>query len=153
MSVVKAAARQPSRLQTHLQLHPETNLETNLKTNLLPDSEVLAALASGSSAETERAVSLRTRRAVFNAAHDMRADRAQGHRNLFIALVTTGVLTLLLVPAIWSGLHEILSGATLVDLPVMLAALCMMLLAGVGASLFLLRDDRRVSQSMRHHRR
>jgi hypothetical protein len=113
------------------------------------DRELLSALTSGGN---DRAVGLRTRRAVFNASREMQAGRAIGRRNLFIALLTAGAVTLLLLPAIWSGLNELLSGATLVDMPVMLAALGMMLFSGVGAALFLLRDDRRVSRSARHPR-
>jgi hypothetical protein len=114
------------------------------------DQELLSALTSGG---RDRAVGLKTRRAVFNASREMQAGRAMGRRNLFIALLTSGAVTLLLVPAIWSGLNEMLGGATLVDTPVMLAALGMMLFSGVGAALFLLRDDPRVSRSARHPRR
>jgi hypothetical protein len=114
------------------------------------DRELLSALTSGGN---DRAVGLRARRAVFNASREMQAGRAIGRRNLFIALLTSGLVTLLLVPAIWSGLNEMLSGATLTDMPVMLAALGMMLFSGVGAALFLLRDDRRVARNTRHSRR
>ena len=114
------------------------------------DRELLSALTSGGN---DRAVGLRTRRAVFNASREMRASRTIGRRNLFIALLTSGLITILLVPAIWSGLNEMLSGATLTDMPVMLAALGMMLFSGVGAALFLLRDDRRVARNTRHSRR
>lgn len=111
--------------------------------------ELLSALTSGGN---DRAVGLRTRRAVFNASRELQAGRAIGRRNLFIALLTAGTVTLLLLPAIWSGLNEILSGASLVGMPVMLVALGMMLFSGVGAALFLLRDDRRLSRSARHPR-
>jgi hypothetical protein len=114
------------------------------------NQDLLSALTSGGH---DRAVGLKTRRAVFNASREMHAGRAVGRRNLFIALLTSGAVTLLLVPAIWSGLNEMLGGATLVDTPVMLAALGMMLFSGVGAALFLLRDDQRVSRSARHPRR
>jgi hypothetical protein len=119
------------------------------QSELQNDSDLLTALTSGGH---DRTVGLRTRRAVFNASREMEAGRAVGRRNLFIALLTSGAVTLLLLPAIWSGLNEMLSGATFVDTPVMLAALGMMLFSGVGAALVLLRDDRRVSRNTRYPR-
>ena len=83
----------------------------------------------------------------------MQAGRAIGRRNLFIALLTSGAVTLMLLPAIWSGLNEMLSGATFIDMPVMLAALGMMLFSGVGAALFLLRDDRHLLRKAAGHSR
>ena len=118
----------------------------------MPDPGVLAAL-SGNDAASERALALRTRRAVFNAARDRRADQAQSHRNLSVALLIAVAVVMMLMPAIWSGVEDLNSGAALSDLPVMLAALGMTLAAAIAAVLFLLGDDRRSSQHARHTRR
>jgi hypothetical protein len=105
-----------------------------------PDPKVLAAL-TGTDAAGELAVSLRTRRAVFNAVMSRRTDRAEGRRNLFLALLVTGGLVFALAPTVWSGMEDLLGGDTLTDLPGMVAALCMTLFAAVVAVLFLMRSD------------
>ena len=117
-----------------------------------PDPRVVAAL-SGSDAVADRALALRTRRAVYNAVMDRRTDREQERRNLFIALLITGALTLALAPALWAGIDDMLGGENLLDLPGMLIALGMTLLAAVAAVLFLLGGDRRAPQAARSQRR
>lgn len=117
------------------------------------DPRVVAALA-GSDADAERLLALKTRRAVYKAALATKDDQAQGRRNLFTALVVGGVLAMMILPAIWSGLQEIISGAAVTDLPVMLSALGVMLFAAVAAVLFLLSDEQRHSgPGVRHGRR
>ena len=117
-----------------------------------PDPRVVAAL-SGSDAVADRALALRTRRAVYNAVMDQRTHREQERRNLFIALLITGALTLALAPALWAGIDDMLGGDNLLDLPGMLIALGMTLLAAVAAVLFLLGGDRRAPQAARSQRR
>lgn len=120
--------------------------------SLTPDPKVIAAL-SGEDADADRKLALRTRRAVYNAARASRTDRLEDQRNLFIALVVGCVLVMMLMPAIWSGLQEMISGATFTDLPVMLGALGMMLFAAIMAVLFLLGDNRRHSENDTRHAR
>ena len=117
-----------------------------------PDPGLVAAL-TGAAGDADRALAMRTRRSVYNAAKNSRAERAEGKRNLLIALVTAVVLAMMLLPAIWSGVEEMVSGAALTDLPVMLAAFGIMLFAAMTAALFLLGDDRRASHGARHTRR
>ena len=116
------------------------------------DPDVLDAL-TGKNAPADRAVALRTRRAVYNALVDRRSSQRQSRRHLFIALLLTGLLTLALAPAIWAGIDDMLGGETLLDLPGMLAALGMTLFAAVAAVLFLLGGDRRTPQIIRNQRR
>ena len=118
----------------------------------LPDPRILAAL-TGTDAVRDRALALRTRRAVYNAVMDRRTDREQGRRNLFIALLITGALTLALAPALWAGIDDMIGGETLLDLPGMLAALGMTLFAAVAAVLFLVGGDHRAPQAARSQRR
>ncbi len=116
------------------------------------DPQLVAAL-TGNDASADRALALRTRRAVYNALSEQRTDRQQGRRNLSVALLITGALCLALAPALWSGIDDMLGGETLLDLPGMLVALGMTLFAAVAAVLFLLGDDRRSSGAARTHRR
>lgn len=116
------------------------------------DSQLLAAL-TGTDAAADRALSLRTRRAVYNAGMARRTDRELGRRNLSVAVLVTGALTLALAPALWAGIDDMLGGETLFDLPGMLVALGMTLFAAVAAVLFLLGDDRRTPQTAARNQR
>ena len=104
--------------------------------NEKPDPLVIAALA-GTDGERERALGLRTRRAVHNAAAARSGARAEERRSLLIALVLTGALALALAPALWAGFDDILGGETLLDLPGMLIALGVFLCVAVAAALLL----------------
>lgn len=104
------------------------------------DCRLLAAL-TGTDADAERAVALRTRRAVFNSVASRRMDRAEGRRSMVIALLITGCLIFALAPTLWSGMEDLLGGDRLTDLPGMVIALCMTLFAAVAAVLFLMRAD------------
>lgn len=118
----------------------------------LHDPELLAAL-TGTDAARERAVALRTRRAVYKALATRRADRQDGRRNLLAALAMAGALALALAPALWAGMDDLLGGETLLDLPGMLVLLGVTLCAAVAAVLFLMGDDRRATQPSRGSRR
>lgn len=104
------------------------------------DPALMAAL-TGADAAGERAVALRTRRAVYGALTARRAGRSAGRRNLLIALLVTGALTLVLAPALWAGMDDMLGGDALLDLPTMLVMLGVTLCAAIAAVLFLLGDD------------
>ncbi len=106
-----------------------------------PDPRVVAALA-GTDAPRERALSLRTRRTVHNAAAARRGERAQERRSLAIALMLTGALALALAPALWAGIDDILGGETLLDLPGMLIVLGIFLCVAVAAALLLVSGER-----------
>ncbi len=117
-----------------------------------PDPRLLDAL-TGRDAAAERAVSLRTRRAVFHALVERRSGQQQGRRNMMLALLLTGVLTFALAPALWAGMDDLLGGENLLDLPGMLVALGMTLFAAVAAVLFLVGGERRTPQTVRNVRR
>ena len=122
------------------------------QTSFRPDPQLLEAL-TGQNAVAERALALRTRRAVFHALSERRTGREEGRRHLLIALLLTGALTLALAPALWTGIEDMLSGETLLDLPGMLVALGMTLFAAVVAVLFLLGGEQQASQVTRSTRR
>lgn len=125
--------------------HAANGRETKI---YVPDARVVDAL-TGRNAEGERAVALRTRRAVYHAVMDQRNERDQSRRNLLLALLLTGALTLALAPALWVGMDDLLGGETLLDLPGMLVALGMTLFAAVAAVLFLLGGERQAPRGAR----
>jgi hypothetical protein len=100
-------------------------------------ADLIAAL-SGLNAHRERALSNRTRRAVHDAATDIREGRNVGRRSTAIALLTLAGFLMLLSPAIWSSIDDALGGGTLLDLPGIVAALAFTLFAAVAAVLFLI---------------
>jgi hypothetical protein len=99
-------------------------------------AELVASL-SGLDANRDRALTNRTRRAVQDAAADLREGRHLGRRSGAIALLTMAGLLMLLSPAIWNSVDDVLGGEFLLDLPGMVAALAFTLFAAVAAVLFL----------------
>jgi hypothetical protein len=98
------------------------------------DSDILQAL-TGLDASASLGVAQRTRRAVREAATNLREDRKRRHRNKGLALlVAVGFLTLL-TPALWSGVDEIFAGEHLSDLPTMITLLALTLFSAVVAAL------------------
>jgi hypothetical protein len=98
------------------------------------DPEMLLAL-SGMDANAGLAVAQRTRRAVREAALQIREDRQRRRRNKGLALlIATGFITLL-TPALWSGMDEIFAGEHLSDLSPMVTLLALMLFSAVIAAL------------------
>ena len=133
-------------------LHADTDLIFPRPDPRVADPRLIDAL-TGRDAGAERAVALKTRRAVYHAVMDQRSERDQGRRSLLFALLLTGALTLALAPALWAGIDDLLGGETLLDLPGMLVALGMTLFAAVAAVLFLLGGERRAPHASRSGRR
>ena len=117
-----------------------------------PDPRVIAAL-SGEEAARERALALKTRRSVFNAMASRRSDSAGERRSLLLALLLTGALTLALAPALWAGVDDVLAGESILELPGMLAAFGVTLIAAMAAALFLISGERRAPEHARRQRR
>ena len=115
------------------------------------DPALLAAL-NGLDASGGRAVANRTRRAVSQAASDIREHRELERRDLGIALLTLIGFLLLLTPAIWNSIDDLLGGEFLLDMPGIVAALVFTLFAAVAAVLFLL-SGQGGDRGLRHSRR
>jgi hypothetical protein len=113
------------------------------------DSADLVAALTGLDANRDRALTGRTRRAVHGAAADLREGRQLSRRSSAIALLTLAGLLMLLSPAIWNSVDELLGGEFLLDLPGTVAALAFTLFAAVAAVLFLLGGERDLRQSRR----
>ncbi len=107
-----------------------------------PDPRVLAAL-SGAEAGSDRALALRTRRAVYHALAARRTDRTQERRSLLLALLLTGTLAIALAPALWAGADELFGGGSLLDLSGMLIALGITFSFAVAAVLLIVLRDMR----------
>ncbi|MBT9332118.1 hypothetical protein [Paracidobacterium acidisoli] len=80
-------------------------------------------------------VVLRTRRAVMEAANEMKEQRIRHRRHLGIALLMMSALVVLLTPAIWSSVDDLFGGEHLFDAPAMVMSLILLLFSGVFAVL------------------
>ena len=113
-------------------------------------AELVDAL-NGLDAQRERALSNRTRRAVSGAVADLNQDRDLRRRSSAIALLTVASLLMLLSPAIWNSVDDLLGGEFMLDLPGMVAAMAFTLFAAVAAVLFLVSGQGK--HDLRQHRR
>ncbi|HEY0784470.1 MAG TPA: hypothetical protein VGD62_01285 [Acidobacteriaceae bacterium] len=113
-----------------------------------PDAELVSAL-SGLDAGRDRALSMRTQRAVHRAADDMEQGRHVRRRSLAIVLLTLIGLLMLLSPALWNMVDELVGGEFLLDLPGIVGALALTLFAAIAAVLFLIGGDRQLRHSRR----
>jgi hypothetical protein len=98
------------------------------------DPDLIQAL-TGMDANASLAVAHRTRRAVREAAFQIRDDRQRRRRNRGIALLCAAGLITLLTPALWSGMDEIFAGEHLSDLPTMVTLTALTLFSAVIAAL------------------
>jgi hypothetical protein len=117
--------------------HPDS-AATHERNSTQPGSADLLAALNGLDAHRDLALTNRTRRAVHDAATDLREGRHLGRRSSAIALLTLAGFLMLLSPAIWGSIDDVFGGETLLDLPGIVAALAFTLFAAVAAVLFLI---------------
>lgn len=79
-----------------------------------PDPKLLDALA-GLDAEADRTVVQRTRRAVMEAAEQMRERDQRVRRNFGLVLLALGALLMFLTPMLWVIAEEVFSGEDWLD--------------------------------------
>lgn len=91
-----------------------------------------AALLDG---EANRLVTQKTRRAVRDAMISTEEKRTRQRRNLGLAILSFVALCVLLGPAIWNALEEILGEEPALDLPTQVTFLIAMLLLAMLAAL------------------
>ena len=115
-----------------------------------PDAGLLDAL-TGRDASAELAVALKTRRAVYIAAVEQRTERSEERRHIVLAVVVCATLALLLVPALWAGIDDVMTGETLLDLPGMLVALGLTLFSAMLAVFFVISSERHNHSGAAHH--
>jgi hypothetical protein len=80
-------------------------------------------------------VAMKTRRAVRDAVITNQEGRVRQRRSLGMAIAGFVALLVLLGPAIWTGMEDLLAGEHILDLPVLLAVFVLMLLASTLAAL------------------
>jgi hypothetical protein len=86
----------------------------------------------------DRLLTQKTRRAVRDAVITTQEKRVQQRRNVGFAILSFVCMLVLLGPAIWSGVEELLGEERLFDMPTQVAFLIMMLFLGMLASLIAL---------------
>jgi len=114
--------------------HPS---ETNPPAREAPaagDAQLVDAL-SGLDAQADLAVVQRTRRAVMEAGHHMRAAEVRRRRQLGVVLLAFVALVVLLTPAIWSVADDLFSGEHFQDMPAMTMSLIVTLFSAIFAAL------------------
>ena len=77
----------------------------------------------------------KTRRAVRDAVISSQEQRARQRRSLGLAIIGVVFLLVMLGPALWIGMEDLLAGEHLFDLPTLLALFALMLLTAMLAAL------------------
>jgi hypothetical protein len=81
------------------------------------------------------ALAQKTRRAVRDEVISTQERRVRGRRNLGFAIFGFVLLFVMLAPALWNGLEDLLAGEHLFDLPTLVACLILMLFSTMLAVL------------------
>jgi hypothetical protein len=98
------------------------------------DHELIKAL-TGLDANSSLAVAHRTRRSIREAGTRLRGEAQRRRRHKGFALLLVMGFLMLLTPALWSGVDEILAGEHISDLSTMFTLLALMLFSAVVAAL------------------
>jgi hypothetical protein len=94
-------------------------------------------MLAGMNATADMAVVQRTRRAVMQAAAELRDQRRRTRRNMAVAVLTITALGLVLTPAIWSTVDDFMGGEKLFELPDMVMVLVLLLFSTIVAALII----------------
>ncbi|HVW79095.1 MAG TPA: hypothetical protein VHB45_15890 [Alloacidobacterium sp.] len=114
-----------------------------------PDLQLVEMLA-GMNAAADLEVVQRTRRTVLLAAAEMRERRQRTRRNAAIALFTIVGLVMLLTPALWDTIDDVLSGGDFLEAHSMVMMLSLMLFSALlGALVVGLRSQRQIHHGRR----
>ena len=98
------------------------------------DSSLVEALAGLRSDEHQDIVQ-KTRRAVRGSVLDSLARKQNRKRNAGVAILVAGIILLLLSPAIWSGIDDLVSGEYIADVTPMMTFLVVVFFSAVLAAL------------------
>lgn len=125
-----------------------------LHTDTSPDSQFaepqLIEMLTGMNASADMQVVQRTRRAVLEAATELREQQKRNRRNGAIVALTISVLAMLLTPAIWSSVDDFLAGGDLFELHSMVLVLIALLFSTIlGALLIGLRSQEQMPRGRR----
>lgn len=105
-------------------------------TNPEPDPQMVEMLA-GMNATADREVVHRTRRAVMQAAAELREQRRRSRRNVAIVLLTIAAFAMVLTPAIWSTVDDFFGGERLLELPGMVMVMVLLLFSTIVGALII----------------
>jgi membrane glycosyltransferase len=100
----------------------------------IEDPQIIEMLA-GMNASADMLVVQRTRRAVMEAANELREQKRRNRRSAAIVALTLTVLGMLLTPAIWSSMEDFLAGGDLFELHNMVMVLIALLFSTVLSAL------------------
>jgi cytochrome bd-type quinol oxidase subunit 2 len=114
-------------------LGPPSDFQTNQQ---ISDPQIVEMLA-GMNASADMQVVQRTRRAVMQAAAELREQQRRTRRNLAVVLLTIAVLAMVLTPAIWSTVDDFLGGEQWFELPGMVMVLVLLLFSTIVAALII----------------
>ena len=125
-----------------------------LHTDTSPDSQFaepqMIEMLMGMNASADMQVVQRTRRAVLEAATELREQQKRNRRNGAIVALTISVLAMLLTPAIWSSVDDLLAGGDLFELHSMVLVLIALLFSTIlGALLIGLRSQEQMPRGRR----
>lgn len=98
------------------------------------DPQIIEMLA-GMNANADILVVQRTRRAVMEAAHELREQKRRNRRTAAIVALTVTVLGMLLTPAIWSSVEDLLEGGDWFELHNMVMVLIALLFSTILSAL------------------
>jgi hypothetical protein len=113
--------------------------------------DLLRAVA-GLNGGAQQPLVTRTRRAVRVADESRRVQGERGRRQIGITLFVFGVILVLLAPAIWGGLDDLLGGEHFADLPAQVGLLSsFLLLAVVGALVAIWRSRQKQDEHRQDH--
>lgn len=125
-----------------------------LHTDTSPDSQFaepqMIEMLTGMNASADMQVVQRTRRAVLQAATELREQQKRNRRNGAIVALAISVLAMLLTPAIWSSVDDFLAGGDLFELHSMVLVLIALLFSTIlGALLIGLRSQEQMPRGRR----
>ena len=112
---------------------PHKNSQTDLQAS---DPQIVEMLA-GMNATADMLVVQRTRRAVMQAAAELREQQRRTRRNMAVVLLTIAVLAMVLTPALWSTVDDFLGGEQWFELPGMVMVLVLLLFSTIVAALII----------------
>lgn len=121
-------------------LGPQTNPQTD---SHISDPQIIEMLA-GMNATADMMVVQKTRRAVMQAAAELREQRRRSRRNTGIVVLTITVLAMVLTPAIWSTVDDFLGGEQWFELPGMVMVLVLLLFSTIVAALIIFKGQEQI---------
>jgi cytochrome bd-type quinol oxidase subunit 2 len=123
-----------------------------MNTQRIPDPQLIDMLA-GMNTSASTPVVQRTRRAVMQAASELREQRRRNRRNIAIVSLVFIALSALLTPAIWSTIDDYFGGEQIFELPEMITVLALVLFSAILGVLLISFRDQGPLRFGRHDRR